>query len=91
MPHTWVTYKENYTKTEDGKVIEDYNKTFNGFFGNCRVLMGIQISIAKKLRLGSETVFSFLNYMKLEYGDLVNYSFRFPMMKWNFTVRYGIF
>ena len=71
-------------------MISDYTKTFKGFFGSCRSLIGIQIPITENLKLGSEAVFSFLNYMELKSGTLKDYSFRFPMMKWNFTVRYRI-
>ncbi len=90
MAPTWITYNEKYTKTEDTVVMTNYDKTFKGFFGSCRALVGIQISITENLKLGSEAVFAFLNYMELKSGNLQDYSFRFPMMKWNFTVRYQL-
>jgi hypothetical protein len=91
MPPTWVTYKEKYSKTEDGEVVVNYDKTFTGFFGSCRALVGIQIPVSEKLKLGSEAVFTFVNYMKLESDNLTDYSFRFPNMKWNITIRYALF
>ena len=90
MPPTQVIYTEKYRKTQDGEVTENYDKTFTGFFGSCRTLFGIQIPVSEKLKLGSEAVFSFVNYMKLESDDLKDHSFRFPNMKWNFIVRYEI-
>ena len=67
------------------------DKSFSGFFGSCRALVGIQSPISERFRLGSEAVFTFLNYMMLESGDLSDNSFQFPNMKWNFTVRYSLF
>lgn len=88
---TWVTYKERYQRTEDGAVTEKYDKVFKGFFGNCRALVGVQVEVYKGLKLGSELIFAFFNYSKLTSGDLEDYSFQFPAMKWNFTIRYQIF
>jgi hypothetical protein len=91
MAPTWVTYKEYFSKTENGELVTEYDKTFTGFFGSCRALIGIQVEISDKLMLGSEAVFTFLSYMKLKSEDLEDSSFRFPRMKWNFTLRYELF
>jgi hypothetical protein len=45
---------------------------------------------SEKIMLGTEAVFTFLSYMKLKSGDIEDSSFRFPRMKWNFTLRYKI-
>jgi hypothetical protein len=90
MSPTWVMYRESYARSEDGVSTRTYDRTFTGFFGSCRALMGIQIPVLEKLRIGSEATFSFLNYMPLTSGDLKDNSFQFPAMKWNFTVRYTI-
>lgn len=91
MAPTWVTYNEKFSKTENGELVTDYDKTFTGFFGSCRALIGIQVAVSEKIMLGSEAVFTFLSYMKLTSGDIEDSSFRFPRMKWNFTLRYELF
>ena len=90
MAPTRVVYTEKFHKTENGAQVESYDKTFKGLFGSCRALWGLQVPVGKKWKIGSEVVFAFLNYMKLESGELADHSFRFPAMKWNFTVRYAI-
>lgn len=87
---TWVNYEESYSHEIDGVAIEDYDRALSGFFGNCRLGLGIQIRVWKGLKLGGEAVYSFFNFMKLSGGDLADHSFQFPAMKWNFTVRYGV-
>lgn len=91
MPPTWVKYSEKYTRTRDGSVENTYDKKFTGMFGSCRALIGIQVKVSEKLYLGSEAVFTVLNYMNLESGDLQDNSFQFPGMKWNFTARYRLY
>ena len=60
------------------------------YAGSCRALVGAQVHVGERLRLGSEAVFSFLNYMKLESGSIEDHSFQFPQMKWDFVLRYGL-
>jgi hypothetical protein len=91
MAPTWVTYKEEYSKIENGDSVREYDTTFSGFFGSCRALIGIQVEVSENLMLGSEAVFTFLSYMKLKSGDIEDSSFRFPRMKWNITLRYALF
>lgn len=90
MAPTWVSYNEKYSHTQDGSEVEKYDRTFSGFFGSCRALIGIQIRVLDDLKLGAEMIFTVLNYMKLTSGDLEDYSFRFPSFKWNFTIRYEL-
>ena len=90
MPPTWVTYREEYRREEDGTTVRRYDETFDGFFGSCRALIGVQVPVTERIKLGSEAIFSFLNFMELSSGDLEDRSFQFPMMKWEFTVRYGL-
>jgi len=90
MPPTWVSYKEKYRRTVDGAVVRDYDMEFEGLFGSCRALVGAQIRVGERLFLGSEMVFSFLNYMKLKSGETEDHSFQFPDMKWDFVLRYGL-
>ena len=90
MPPTWVSYREKFERRVDGVVVRDYDMEFEGFFGSCRALAGAQIRVGERLCLGSEAVFSFLNYMKLKSGEIEDHSFQFPDMKWDFVVRYGL-
>ena len=90
MPPTWVSYREKFKKTVDGVVVRGYDMEFEGFFGSCRALAGAQVRVAERLHLGSEMVFSFLNYMKLKSGNIEDHSFQFPQMKWDFVLRYGL-
>ena len=90
MPPTWVSYREKFKRTVDGVVVRDYDMEFEGFFGSCRALVGSQIRVGERLCLGSEVVFSFLNYMKLKSGEIGDHSFQFPDMKWDFVLRYGL-
>ncbi len=91
MSPTWVFYRERYKKSENGAVVEAYDRNFKGMFGSCRSLMGIQITAGERIKLGSEAVFTFLNYMHLRSGSIDDYSFQFPRMKWNIVIRYKIF
>jgi hypothetical protein len=90
MAPTWVTYTEKYTKKANGQTTDNYDRTWHGFFGNCRALLGMQITAGDRLKIGTEMVFAFLNYMKLTSGDLEDSSFRFPSMMWNVTLRYRV-
>ncbi len=90
MSPTWVFYREKYKMSENGAVIEAYDRNFKGMFGSCRSLMGIQVAAGERIKLGSEAVFTFLNYMHLKSGSIDDYSFRFPRMKWNIVIRYKI-
>jgi hypothetical protein len=90
MSPTWVSYNEKFLKKENDETVTKYDKTFIGFFGSCRAMFGIQIAASEKIMLGTEAVFTFLSYMKLISGDIEDSSFRFPRMKWNFTLRYEI-
>jgi hypothetical protein len=91
MAPTWVRYQESYTKKIDGARVTHYERTFSGFFGSCRALIGMQVRTWEKLKLGSEMAFTFLNYMKLSSGKLNDNSFRFPLILWNFTIRYQVY
>jgi len=90
MSPTYVVDKEKYNKTEDGITIRDYNKTFKGFFGNCRTVIGIQVPLSERFRFGSELVFAYFNGLEVKSGDLTDAGFKFPGMQWNFTFRYNI-
>ena len=91
MAPTWVKYKESYSYTSSGTAQRNYSKTFKGFFGNCRILLGAQAKVANRWWLGSEINFTMLNYMKLSSGKLDDYSFQAASFFWNFTVRYTVF
>jgi hypothetical protein len=91
MGPTWVRYHEAYRRTEGGSVVDDTHRTWHGFFGSCRAVLGMQVKVSERLSLGSEAVFAFLNYMKLESGHLEDSSFRFPTMAWHITARYRVF
>jgi len=88
MSPTFVSYKEKYKKTESGTVVRDYNYKFKGFFGNCRIVLGIQLPLSGRLKFGSEMVYSYFNGIELKSGDITDEGFRFPDMQWNFTFRY---
>ncbi len=92
MAPTWVEYKEKFNRKFDGEAYNDYEKTFTGFFGSCRGLIGMQVKVGEKISLGSEVVFAFLNYMQLESDDgIKDNSFQFPEMLWSVTFRYNLF
>jgi hypothetical protein len=91
MAPTWVSYREKYTKQADRQTTERYGRRYHGFHGNCRALFGIQITAWDHLKVGTEAVFSFLNYMKLSSGKIEDSSFRFPAMMYNVTLRYQLF
>lgn len=40
--------------------------------------------------IGSEILFAFFTYARLKSGNWADYSFQFPVMKWNITVRYQL-
>lgn len=90
MSPTFVSYKEKYKRKASGVTLQDYNKKFTGFFGNCRSIIGMQIPISDKWRFGSELVFAYFNGIELKNGDLADEGFVFPDMQWNFTFRYEI-
>lgn len=90
MSPTFVTHKEKYSQSINSELLSEYNKTFNGFFGNCRSVIGMQIPLSEKWRFGSELVFAYFNGMEVASGDLVDEGFVFPNMQWNFTFRYCI-
>jgi hypothetical protein len=91
MAPTWVSYREQYVAIADSATLDaTYDRTFSGFFGSCRALLGMQVSVGDRVKVGSELVFAFLNYMKLSSGDIKDHSFRFPNMLWSFTVRYSL-
>ncbi len=58
MSPTFVFYREKYKRSESGSVVRDYDKTFTGFFGNCRSVIGIQVPISDRLKFGSEMVYA---------------------------------
>jgi opacity protein-like surface antigen len=89
MAPTWVRYHEKYERIENGVVLTSTNEHYRGFFGNCRALIGMQVRVTDHLKLGSEAVFAFLNYMQLESSTHTDSTFRFPFMQWMFTARYG--
>lgn len=91
MAPTWVRYHEEGRHVESGVEVESYDRTYTGFFGSCRALVGIQVRVTERVKIGTEAVFAFLNYMKLKSGDLEDNSFRFPSMNWNVTARYELF
>jgi len=90
MSPTFVSYKEQYERTEAGLVVQDYDKKFTGFFGNCRSVIGIQVPLSGRLKFGSEMVYSYFNGIELKSGDITDEGFKFPDMQWNFTFRYKI-
>lgn len=90
MSPTYVVYKEKYENIESGITIREYDKTFTGFFGNCRTVIGIQVPLSGKFRFGSELVFAYFNGLDVKSGNLVDAGFKFPGMQWNFTFRYEI-
>jgi hypothetical protein len=90
MSPTWVSFKEKYSKSQNSNVIVDYNKTFKGFFGNCRSMIGMQVPISEHFKLGTEIIFAYFNGIELKSGSLSDQGFKFPAMQWNFTCRYKI-
>ncbi len=89
MAPTWVRYRERYERVQNGVVVESRNDHYRGFFGNCRALVGMQVRVTQYLKLGSEAVFAFLNYMQLESSQRTDSTFRFPFMQWQFTARWA--
>lgn len=88
---TWVNYNEKYSLEVDNVNIEDYELEFKGFFGNCRMNIGIQVPIKEKLTIGTEIVFSYFNGIELKSGDIVNEGFKFPNMRMDITLRYKFY
>lgn len=87
---TFVTYKEKYEETIDGITLRKYDMKYKGFFGNCRVVIGMQVPLNERLKLGSEIVYSYFNGMKIKSGDVEDNGFILPRMRWFFTLRYKI-
>ena len=90
MGPTWVRYHEKYSRSENGVTTRAYDMNWHGFFGNCRALMGIQVPVANRFKIGSEATFVFMNYMNLKSGNLEDHSFEFPFMRWTVTARYEL-
>ncbi|MFC1585972.1 hypothetical protein ACFL5V_10530 [Fibrobacterota bacterium] len=90
MSPTFVSLNERYQKTEAGATVREYDKNFSGFFGNCRSVMGIQVPVGERLRLGSELVFAYFNGIELESGSLKDEGFAFPEYQWHFSLRYKV-
>ena len=90
MSPTFVSYREKYKRSESGSVVRDYDKKFTGFFGNCRSVIGIQVPVSDRLKLGSEMVYSYFNGLELRSGEIADQGFNFPDIQWNFTFRYEI-
>jgi hypothetical protein len=90
MSPTFISYREHYKRTELGIVVREYNKKFTGFFGNCRTVIGMQVPLSDKLKIGTEMVYAYFNGIQLKSDDIVDEGFRFPDMQWNFTFRYEI-
>lgn len=90
MSPTWVVYNEKYTKMQNTNALTDYNKTFKGFFGNCRSMIGIQVPVFERFKFGTEMVFAYFNGIELKSGSLTEQGFKFPAMQWNFTCRYRL-
>jgi hypothetical protein len=55
-------------------------------------LIGRQVlRIAGRLKLGSEAVFAFLDYLPLPSSTRTDSTFRFPFMPWHFAARYAFY
>jgi hypothetical protein len=90
MSPTYVSYSEKYERSEAGSVVREYDEKFTGFFGNCRSVIGIQVPVSERVRLGSEMVYSYFNGLEIRSGEIADQGFNFPDMQWNFTFRYNI-
>jgi hypothetical protein len=90
MSPTWVSFREKYTQTRSSNVLIDYDKTFKGFFGNCRTMIGMQVPVSGHFKLGTELVWAYFNGIELKSGSITDQGFKFPTMQWNFTIRYKI-
>lgn len=90
MSPTYVSYKEKFKRSESGITVQEYDKKFTGFFGNCRSLFGMQVPLSDRWKFGSEIVFAYFNGMEIKSGDIADEGFVFPDMQWNFTFRYEI-
>ena len=90
MSPTYVSYSEKYVKSEAGSAVREYDLKFTGFFGNCRSVIGIQVPVSDRLRLGTEMVYSYFNGLELKSGPIADQGFSFPDRQWNFTARYNI-
>ena len=91
MGPTWVNYREKYTMTQNGTAVRAYDMHWHGFFGNCRALLGIQVPVTDRFKIGSEATFVFMNYITLTSGNIEDHSFAFPFMRWTVTARYEVF
>lgn len=90
MAPTWVFYQEHYRRTEDGQVTQKVDRDYQGFFGSCRALIGMQVRVARRVKAGSEAVFTFLDHLPLSSGRRTDRTFSFPFMQWDFTARYAL-
>jgi hypothetical protein len=90
MSPTYVTFSEKYRRSEAESVVREYDIKVTGFFGNCRSVIGIQVPVSDKLRLGTEMVYSYFNGLELKSGQIADQGFSFPDMQWNFTLRYNL-
>ena len=88
MSPTFISYREQYKRTESGIVVRDYSKKFTGFFGNCRTVIGIQVPLSDKFKIGTEMIYAYFNGIQLKSGDVTDEGFKFPDMQWHFTFRY---
>lgn len=91
MGPTWVSYREKYAMTQNGTSVRAYDMRWHGFFGNCRALLGIQVPVSDRFKIGSEATFVFMNYITLTSGNIEDHSFAFPFMRWTVTARYEVF
>jgi len=90
MAPTWVRYRESYEHKQGGAVVERYDRRYSGFFGSCRTLVGVQVPVSDRFRMGTELVIAFFNYMPLKSGDREDNSFQFPSYRFAFTARYEL-
>lgn len=88
MSPTFVSFREQYRKSESGTIVREYSHHYTGFFGNCRSVIGIQVPLRGKFKFGTEMVYSYFNGIRLKSGTITDDGFKFPEMQWNFTFRY---
>lgn len=73
MSPTYVSYKEKFKRSQSGIKVQEYDKKFTGFFGNCRSLFGMQVPLSDRWKFGSEIVFAYFNEIKS--GDIADEGF----------------
>lgn len=83
--------RNEFESTQNGTLVRAYVTRWHGFFGNCRALLGIQVPVTDRFKMGSEATFVFMNYITLSSGNIEDHSFAFPFMRWTVTVRYEVF